>query len=420
MNINISHLARVEGHGDIHIQVKDGQLVDAKWSVVETPRFFEVMLKNKSLDMAPLIVSRICGICSISHTIASIRAIENALLITPPEKAQKLRLLALYGEILQSHSLHFFFLAMPDFYNSHSAISLMKTKGEIYEAALRIRGCANFICDIIGGRSTHPVSFCIGGIAKTPNIEEYTYLAENLSKIVADLEFAAETSLSLQMPSFERETEFVSLKGETNYQLIGGSLMSSDGVEKIENEYLAMTNEYTVDFSTSKHARLSRDSFAVGPLARFNNNYEFLHPEAKKEAEKFNLKPINYNPFNNNLVRIVECFHVLYKSIHLIEQLIEDKSKDIVSEYSVFEAEGIGAIEAPRGILYHHYQINKKGKIEKANCVIPTTQNNGNIHHDLSFLVKQELSANKNDKNITHLCEMLVRSYDPCISCSVH
>ncbi|MDH5719535.1 MAG: Ni/Fe hydrogenase subunit alpha [Spirochaetia bacterium] len=420
MNINISHIARVEGHGDIHIKVKDGRLVEAKWSVVETPRFFEVMLKNKSIEMAPLIVSRICGICSVSHTLASLRAIENALSVAPPHIAEKLRLLALNAEILQSHSLHLFFLAMPDFYNEHSAIPLMKRKNEMYESALRIRGLANLMCELIGGRTTHPVSFCIGGIRKTPTTEEYLTLIESLSKIITDLEFASEIFESLQMPDFQRDTEFVSLKGENNYNLIGGSLVSSDGVKKNENDYLAMTNEYTVDFSTSKHARLSRDSFAAGPLARINNNYNFLHPAAKDEAEKFNLKPPNHNPFMNNIARLVECFHVVYDSILLLEEVIEDKSNDLISDFSISEAEGISAIEAPRGILYHHYEINKKGKIEKANCVIPTTQNNANIHLDLYALVKEELAKGKTDNEITRLSEMLVRSYDPCISCSVH
>jgi len=156
-----------------------------------------------------------------------------------------------------------------------------------------------------------------------------------------------------------------------------------------------MTNEYKEDFTTTKHTKLSRKSFAVGSLARINNNYRFLNKQAKEIARKFDLDPLNHNPFINNIAQLVECVHVLYESIEMIDELLDSNLDDICAEYDIKEGEGVGAVEVPRGILYHHYKINDKGKIEKANCIIPTTQNNANIHHDLPQLVKQELQNAK-------------------------
>jgi coenzyme F420-reducing hydrogenase alpha subunit len=189
-------------------------------------------------------------------------------------------------------------------------------------------------------------------------------------------------------------------------------------VLKNENDYLAMTNEYKEDFTTSKFTKLSRKSFAVGALARINNNYKFL--KAKDVAEALGLKPVNHNPFMNNIAQLVECVHVMVESLEMVDELLDSNLDEFCAEYDVKEGEGVGAVEVPRGILYHHYRMNEKGQIEKANCIIPTTQNNANIHYDLAALVKQAVDNGKQDTEVKKLCEMLVRSYDPCISCSVH
>jgi coenzyme F420-reducing hydrogenase alpha subunit len=418
MNIDVHHLSRVEGHGNIHIIVKNGKLVDAKWAVVETPRFFEAMLRGMSCEMAPILTARICGICSIGHALASLRSIENALGIEIPQTAKKIRLLAKHGETLQSHFLHLFFLAIPDYLNEGSVIPLVQSNRAVVEIALRLKRLANDMCNSLAGRTTHPVSFCVGGVSKPPNKKDLHKLREQISERISDAERTVALFKTIQVPHFIRETEFVSLKGEENYPWIGGKLVSTDGVLKNENDYLTMTNEYKEDFTTSKFTRLSRKSFAVGALARLNNNYNFL--KAKDIAEEFGIKPLNHNPFMNNIAQLVECVHVMIESLELLDELLDDPMDEISSEYDIKEGQGVGAVEVPRGILYHHYLINKKGLVEKANCIIPTTQNNANIHYDLAELVKQAINNGKQDTEVKQLCEMLVRAYDPCISCSVH
>lgn len=420
MNIDLHHIARVEGHGNIHITVKQGKLVHAQWAVVETPRFFEAMLRQQPHDAAPTLTSRICGICSIGHTLASLRAVERAMKIKVPTTAQKLRLLAKHGETLQSHVLHLFFLVAPDFFEKGSVLPLMETHPELVQAAIRLKGTANHLCDVIAGRTTHPVSLIVGGVSQAPDKKQLAELRQDLADRMGDAMAAFELFQTLKIPDFERETEFVSLKGEKVYPWIGGKLVSSDGVVKNEDDYLAMTNEYKEDFSTSKFARLSRESLSVGALARVNNNYKLLRPEAKEVARTLGLEPVNHNPFMQNVAQLVECFHVIYESIDLLDQLLDNNRKKICTDYQTQSGEGVGAVEVPRGILYHHFIIDDKGMITKANCIIPTTQNNANIHHDLADLVRQEVKRGKDSAEITTICQMLVRAYDPCISCSVH
>jgi coenzyme F420-reducing hydrogenase alpha subunit len=420
LNIEVNHIARVEGHGNIRIRIENGKLAECTWEVVETPRFFEVMFKGLSVEMAPLLAARICGICSISHALASARAAERALKIEVPEPAQKARLLAKHAETLQSHILHLFFLVAPDFLNVGSVIPILDTHPDIIEMATRLKGYANRASDLFAGRTSHPMVIKVGGMTELPRESQLCDLLSELDETIPYLWDSLEIFKSFAIPDFHRETEFVSLRGEGRYPFIGGDLISSDGVLMAEDDYRAMTNEYMVDFSTSKFSKLSRESFAVGALARFNNNYPLLHPKAIEVAGELDLTPPTYNPFFQNLAQLVECFHVLYESREMIIDLIDSNLSACATPYQVGKGEGVGAIEAPRGILYHYIQTDNQGKIEGSDCVIPTGQNHANIHYDLQEMVAEMATQGLGGDVISRRAQMLVRAYDPCISCSVH
>jgi len=419
-NIRIHPLTRVEGHGDISIRIRNGRILEARWAIVETPRFFEAMLVGKNWDNAPWICGRICGICSIGHTLASIRAIENAFGIKPSEQTAKLRLLLKHMETLQSHTLHLYFLVAPDFLNVGSVFPLIESHPDVVKRAAGVKLLANDACDLIGGRRLHPTRTVVGGFTMLPEKKDLQSIRIRLESARDDLEKTAELFTSFELPAFTRETEFVSLGGNGGYPFIGGDLVSSDGVRTKEREYRAMTNEYVVDGSVCKCSRLSRESFAVGALARLNNNFARLSPRAKKTAKSFGLKPVNHNPFMNNVAQLVECVHVVEESAHLISELLDtpwgEPREPVVPKKGI----GVGAVEVPRGILYHCYEFDAKGKIKKADCVIPTSQNHANIQRDLEALAGQYVSEGRSDSEIERLAQMLVRSYDPCISCSVH
>jgi coenzyme F420-reducing hydrogenase alpha subunit len=309
-NIKVNHLTRVEGHGNIQIRIQDGMVREARWEVVETPRFFEAMLVGKHWENAPYLCGRICGICSIGHTLASIRAVENAFGIKCSDQTRDLRLLLKHFETLQSHVLHLYFLVAPDFLNTGSVIPLIKSNPDEVQRAARLKLLANDGADMIGGRRLHPTRTVVGGFTMLPEKSQLELLRRRLISSLEDLERTAELFLSFTIPDFSRETEFVALKGQNHYPFIGGDLISTDGVVKKEEQYREMTNEYMPDHSTSKWSRLSRQTMAVGALARINNNFTTLQPQARKLAESFGLVPVCHNPFMYNIAQLVEWLHV--------------------------------------------------------------------------------------------------------------
>lgn len=418
LDLDVHHLTRVEGHGNILVRVRDGKLEEARWDVVETPRYFEVMLKGKHYSSAGILTSRICGICSIGHCLASLRATENAFGVKIPLAAQKLRLLAKHAETLQSHALHVFFLATPDFLGVPSVLPLAQTHPEVVQLAVRVKGVANTLAATVAGRHLHPVSLHVGGVDKIPR--DLRTSRDALLRTAEDLQVAIDVFTKLDFPSFERETEYVSLDPNGHYPWIGGGTVSSDGVRKKEEQYLEVTNEYLDSRNTSKWTKLSRDSYAVGSLARFNNAYERLRPEAKEAARALGLKAPSHNPFLNTVAQLVEMVEVVYDSIDLIDELEAMRGEPTMAAVKPKKGRGVGAVEVPRGILYHDYTYDADGRIVQANCVIPTTQNNANIHYDLKALVQQYAVKGMTNEQLELLCSMLVRAYDPCISCSVH
>ena len=422
LNVDVHHLARIEGHGNIHVKVRDGQLKEARWDIVETPRFFEAIMRGKHYTSVPPLASRICGICSISHTLVSLRATEAAFGVQVPDAARLLRLLAKHGETLQSHTLHLFFLAAPDFLGLDSAIPLLEKNPKVVDLARRLKGMANRICDVTAGRSTHPVSLVPGGVTRIPAKNRLRHLRHELSTSLDELRATVELFAGLPTLDFERETEWVSLGADHGaYPWIGGKVVSTDGVDAAESDYLSLTNEQVVPHNTSKWCRLSRETMAVGALARFNNNAENLHPEAKKVAEALGLSAVSHNPHHHNQAQLTECAHAVHESMELIDRLLAlPDDAPTRAEVTPKQGYGVGAVEAPRGILYHAYRYGDDGRITEADCVIPTTQNNANIQHDLAALVKQLARTGTTDEELELRCSMLVRAYDPCVSCSVH
>jgi len=288
------------------------------------------------------------------------------------------------------------------------------------QRATRLKLLANDACDIIGGRRLHPTRTVVGGFTMLPEKSQLALIKARLEAALPDLVKTAELFHTFALPDFVRETEFVSLKGKDRYPFIGGDLVSSDGVIRAEDEYRQMTNEYMVDHSTSKWSRLSRQSLAAGALARLNNNFALLQPKAREIAASFSLQPVNHNPFMNNIAQLVECVHVVIDSIGIIEELLAGKWQEPRQPVLPKAGRGVGAVEVPRGILYHAYEFDPAGRITRADCVIPTSQNNANIHYDIIELARQSAAQQKTDSEIQRLAEMLVRAYDPCISCSVH
>ena len=418
LNINVHHVTRVEGHGNITVNAKDGKIEEITWAIPESPRFFEAMLKGLNYEDTAWIAPRICGICSIAHATASIQATEAAFDVRLSEQTMLLRKLLYHAETLQSHVLHFYFLAAPDFLGVGSVFPLVNTHKEVVLRALRLKKLANDLADLIGGRKTHPMACVVGGFAKLPEASQLKTMQQRLTQAMDDLKETVKLFQGLEIPTFIRETEYISLKDSKEYAFISGDISSTDTGTAPISDYLEMTNEFCVPQSTAKFSKHNRDSYMVGALARFNNNYSQLSPQAQKTAEELGLKATCYNPYMISVAQIVESIHAVEDSLRLIDQILARGLKEEKPEVKAKSGRGIGAVEAPRGILFHDYTYDDKGILTKANCVIPTNQNHNNIQKDMETLVPQVLA--KSQEEITLLLEMLVRAYDPCISCSTH
>lgn len=421
LDLKVHHLTRVEGHGEIVLKVQDGRILENQWRVVEAPRFFEAMVVGQPYTALAEITSRICGICSIGHTLASLKATEAALDVTISEQTRLLRKLALHGENLQSHVLHACYLVLPDFLGVESVVPLVTTHPEAVQVVVRLHRLANEMCDLICGRTTHPITLDVGGMTQLPTEDQLKTLRERLVASVDDLKAAAAVFKSVlhKVPDFQRETEYVALVADDEYALYDGDIGSSDTGRTPVANYLAMTNEFVVPQSTAKFTKHSRDSLAVGALARFNLNHAKLTPLATAVAADLGLVAPCTNPFMNSIAQLVECVWSVEDSIALLDRLLAAGLKDETPNVRPKAGRGIGGVEVPRGILFHDYTYDKNGYCTKANCIIPTNQNHNNIQKDFEAFVPQ-IIGKKSEAEVRLLLEMLVRSYDPCISCSTH
>ncbi len=422
VNIDVQHLTRVEGHGNIVLNASNGELERVQWQVSEAPRMFEAFVRKRPYMQMSHITSRICGICSIGHALASLKATEAAFGIENTDQTELLRRIALHGENMQSHILHVGYLVAPDLFGVGSVLPLIGTHTEAVKKIIALHRLANEMSDLLCGRTTHPINLHPGGFSWLPRKRQLLGLKERLADIVPTVTDVAQLVLdnANQLPAFERDTEYIALTTDDEYALYDGVVASTDTGEHPVAEYESIVNEFVVPQSTAKYTKHNRDSYMVGALARFNLNADQLSPLAKAWAEKFGLEPISTNPFMNNVAQLIEYVHSVEDSIGLIDRILDagyDRTEAPV-EFEVDAGRGIGAVEVPRGILFHDYHYDENGECVKANCVIPTNQNHNNIQKDMEALAPTLLDRPENEIELN--LEMLVRAYDPCISCSTH
>ncbi|MDH4227901.1 MAG: Ni/Fe hydrogenase subunit alpha [Deltaproteobacteria bacterium] len=416
IHIRIPHVTRVEGHGNIVLDVKSGKIEELRLEIVESPRFFEVMLKGRPITEVPGITSRICGICAISHTCASLRACEATLGITPSAETIILRKVLLNAEILQSHILHLGLLVLPDFFGKGSVIELAKTEPEAVQAALRLKAAANEIAALFTGRHVHPIGMAIGGFKAWPEKKVFSKARAVLEGTQKDLDAMVSVFKTLTPPPLERATNYVSLTADKEYALYDGVIKRSiGGITKVA-DYKDVINEEVVRYSTAKQSKSNGKSIMVGALSRLNNNFPLISGEAKDAAKKLGMAEPSIKPFDNNTAQLIECVHTVYDSLKLLERDIPDGGPPARATNKA--GRGVGAVEAPRGTLYHEYETDKDGIVVSANCIIPTAQNLANIERDIEAIVPSIIKEPQ--EKIALTLEMLVRAYDPCISCSTH
>ncbi|MBN2337095.1 MAG: Ni/Fe hydrogenase subunit alpha [Acidobacteria bacterium] len=419
-NIDVKHVTRVEGHGRIIVSTGEGAVKEVKLSITEANRFFESFVKGMRPADVPWIVSRICGICCVGHQMTATKAVEAAMGIQVSPQTVLLRKLLTESQFLQSHVLHVYFLAVPDYLGVKSVLPLAKTHPEVVKRALRLKKLANDYTTVFGGRTLHPMANTLKGWRKLPSLDEIAALRKRVEDSIPDIQETLKVAKTLKIPPYERETEYVSLKHPDEYALYDGDVYSSDTKSSVPvDRYLEVTNEFTVAHSTTKWSKWHRDSYFVGALARVNNNFDQLLPEAKQAAEDLGLRVPCYNPYMNNVAQIVEVVHCAYNSARMLDEVLGSGLKEEDISYEVRAGRGIASCEVPRGILFHDYTFDENGRCIAGNAVIPTSQNINNVEQDMKAFVPRMLPSMSKEELTLHM-EMLLRAYDPCISCSVH
>ena len=415
--IRVDTLARVEGEGSLQIKLVGERVADVKLKIYEPPRFFEAFLRGRHFSEAPDITARICGICPIAYQMSAAHAIERALGLRIDPAVRLLRRLFYCGEWIESHTLHVYMLHAPDFLGYPDAIAMAREHRAVVERALRLKKIGNRIVTLLGGREIHPISAVVGGFYKVPT-------KQHLCELIQELEWALEASLetvrwaaTLEFPNFEQDYEFVALRHPDEYPLNEGRLVSNRGLDIDAAEYEDHFVELHVRHSNALHSVIrGRGSYLVGPMARFNLNFDKLPKVAHDAAVQANLRPPVRNPFRSIVVRAVELVFACTEALRIIREYEPPASPRI--EVSNRPGVGQAITEAPRGILYHRYALNEKGLIIAAKIVPPTSQNQKRIEDDLREYAAQLVAWPLEEA--TWKCEQAIRNYDPCISCATH
>jgi sulfhydrogenase subunit alpha len=415
--IRVNTLARVEGEGALYIKMVGDRVADVKLKIYEPPRFFEAFLRGRHFSEAPDITARICGICPIAYQMSAVHAIERALAVKIDPAVRLLRRLFYCGEWIESHALHIYMLHAPDFLGYPDAIAMASDHRAVVEQALRLKKTGNRLVALLGGREIHPISAAVGGFYKVPT-------GQQLQELVPNLEWALQASLeavkwttTLEFPHFEQDYEFVALRHPDEYPFNEGRLVSNRGLDIDAAQYEDHFVELHVKHSNALHSVVrGRGSYFVGPLARFNLNFDKLPPVAQDAAKQAGLLPPVRNPFRSIVVRAVELVFACAEALRIIREYQPPSAPRV----AIPERAGVGQAitEAPRGILYHRYALDERGVIIASKIIPPTSQNQRRIEDDLREYATQ-LGAWAIDE-ATWKCEQAIRNYDPCISCATH
>jgi coenzyme F420-reducing hydrogenase alpha subunit len=416
--IRVDQLARVEGEGAVTIRMRGEEISSVELRIFEPPRLFEALLRGRAAFEAPDITARVCGICPVAYQMSACYAVEAALGVELPPELGRLRRLLYCGEWIESHVLHMSMLHAPDFLGVDDVVGLAKVCPTEVRTALALKKAGNRIVQFLGGREIHPINVKVGGFHRLPTRRAADELHTEL--VVARqqaLEVAAWVSSFTFPDLFRSDVEHVSLAPADEYPMCRGPLRSTAGLDVEVGRYEEVIVEDQVAHSTALHARIvGRGPFVSGPLARFAQNAHKLRPLARETAERVGLSPDCRNPWKSILARAVEVVQALDEAVSTLE------TYDPLREASVpcppREGRGAAITEAPRGILYHRYDVAADGTILAAKIVPPTSQNQRSIELDLAALAPQLVSLP--DDAAALLAERAIRNYDPCISCATH
>ena len=418
--IEIPILTRVEGEGGVTIRLRDGAIENVELHIYEPPRLFEALLRGRPLEDTPDITARICGICPVAYQMSSVHALEAALGIQITPAIRRLRRLLYCGEWIESHALHIHLLHAPDFFGAASGIELAQRFPDEIKRGLQLKKFGNRLLEVLGGRAIHPINVTVGGFHRLPSRDDMASLIPHFEWGVHAAAEATHWVASFPFPAFEQPYEFVSLSHSDEYPMNEGDIVSSTGLRIPVSEYDQHFVEEHVAHSTALHAvrRNQRTPYLLGPLARVNLNRDRLSPTARRLADEVGFPTECRNPFQSIIARGLELVHAYEEALTILRDY--DPSGPAHMAYQPRECSGCAATEAPRGLLFHEYHVDAGGQIVSGRIIPPTSQNQRQIERDVTDYLTGRLQAAASRDEMAVDCERLVRTYDPCISCSTH
>jgi len=418
MKIKINHIAKIEGHAGFVGNILNGDVKSAKIEIKSSARLIEGLLIGRHYLDAPIITARICGICPVIHNLTSIKALENALDIRPSADTLRLRKLMLMGQVIHSHGLHTYFLSLPDFFDIENDLNFVQKTPAQAQLALAVREFGVNLVKIIGGRTVHPIRSVIGGFKVAPTKQEIGDLSIQAKDVLPQAIELANFFKSIKYPKFKRKTEYICLKNKNEYAIYDGHMTSTEGLNIPVKKFAHNIKEIQKPYETVKRANWDNNWYMVGALARLNNNFLQLNKQAKNIWQSTGIEMPDYNSFHNILAQAVEMVHAIEEAIKLLLKMQVKSIQADIKPYQVKASQGGAAAEAPRGTLYHYYELTKDGHISNCNIITPTAQFIGNLEEDIAHFIPnlKKLSKTEKKKKI----RMLIRAYDPCVSCATH
>jgi coenzyme F420-reducing hydrogenase alpha subunit len=405
----------------MYVRVSGSQVDEVRLDIYEPPRFFEAFLRGRSHTEPPDITARVCGICPVAYQTSACQAIEDACGARLDGALADLRRLLYCGEWIASHALHIYMLHAPDFLGYPGVVEMAAEHREIVERGLALRRSGNAIMELLGGRAIHPVNVRVGGFYRAPSAVELAPLARQLHDTLPLALDTVTWVAGFDFPDFSFPHELLALTDPGRYPIERGTLVTSSGLAFTAAEFEQHIVEEQVPHSTALHARLTGDGaggdrYLTGPLARYTLNSQVLPPLAAQAAAEAGLGPECRNPFRSIVVRAVEVVCAIEEALRLIAEY----RPPAVPAIAVIPraARGHGVSEAPRGVLYHRYELDADGIVRSARIIPPTSQNQRAIEDDLRRFVQARLGWD--DEGLTAACEQAIRNYDPCISCATH
>lgn len=415
----VEHLARIEGHAGISVELDGREIRHVRFDVIEGMRLFEGLVLGRDASEAPGIVSRICAICSHGHAITALRAIERALDVPVSRQTRRLRELVFHGSAIESHALHAFCLALPDFLGCASVIELARIDPTTVAAALRLKKLGNTIQEVIGGRAVHPVNYVIGGFGRLPSVDELLRLRDNLRSGIEDCASLTGVLTGIKVPMYAEEpVRFAAIVPEPESYFFGDTIRTDDGIVTAVSEYRDFTKERAVPHSTARHS-MSERPYMVGALARLAINGHLIDGRAQELWTALGPHPPLRNVVMNDIAQIVELVYSIEHALDIVNGLLDDGlAAEPVVAYTPKPAVAASASEVPRGTLFHEYQIDASGRIAGADVITPTAQNCAHVEEQFRATVRG--AGESSDDDLRHRLEIVARAYDPCVSCSVH